>query len=134
MKFKKGQVTLSMALLVGSITVFLGIALSFLIASFINSSYGFKASERALAAAKGGVNDAMLRLLRDNTISSSGYNVPLDGINIRVSVEQNVPNEGSATVTSRASVSGYERTIRAIMAVNATTSEISLIDFRLINQ
>ena len=48
---RRGQATLSLVFLVGGIVILIGVTLSVLVISLINSGYGFQAANRALARA-----------------------------------------------------------------------------------
>lgn len=133
---RRGQTALAVVFVIGGIIVLFGTTLAFLALSFLNSTYGFQAANRAAALARGGVDDAMLQLLRNKDFSSTGYCVPYnpdpphfpcpDGY-AQVIVTQNSPETGQATATSEATVSRYRRKFQAIFSVNATTSLVRLL-------
>lgn len=124
---KSGQATLTTVLLIGTLTVFVGASLTFLVFRFLNASFGFQASERAFAAASGGKEDALLRLARDKTFEApGGYTVSVGAYQATVTVTQNSPVAGEATILSRAIVSGYERKLETIVSIDTRTGEVSV--------
>lgn len=133
MRFRSGQTALALVFVIGGIIVLLGTTLAFLTLSFLNSTYGFQASNRAAAVARGGVDDAMLQLLRNKNFSNSGYCVPYSASlpcptgSAYIVVTSDSPAMGQATVTSEATVSNYRRKFEAVFSVNATTSLVKLI-------
>jgi uncharacterized protein (UPF0333 family) len=131
MRSNRGQTALALVFVIGGIIVLFGTTLAFLAFSFMNSTYGFQAANRASALARGGVDDAMLQLLRDKNFSNTGYCIPYSSLpcpsdSVYVVVTQDMPIVGQATVTSEATVSSYRRKLEAIFSVNASTSLIKL--------
>ena len=125
-----GQATLSLVFLIGGIIILVGVSLSFLVISFISSGYGYQASNRALGAATGGVEDALLRLVRDTDLTAlTPYEVPLDSYTANVTVTQDSPVAGLVTILSYATVAGYQRRIQAVVAVDSDTGQVSLISW-----
>lgn len=133
MRSRSGQTALALIFVIGGIIVLLGTTLAFLTLSFLNSTYGFQASNRAAALAKGGVDDAALQLLRNKDFApSGGYCVPYASFptcsgSAKVAVVQSSPAAGQVTVTSEATVSNYRRKLQAVFSVNATTGLVKLI-------
>lgn len=137
MHSRSGQTALALIFVIGGIIVLLGTTLAFLTLSFLNSTYGFQAANRAAAVARGGVDDAMLQLLRNKDFANTGYCVPYNTAELHlppcpsgsaeVVVIQNDPAVGQTTVTSEATVSNYRRKFEAVFSVNATTSLVKLL-------
>ncbi|MBI2623602.1 MAG: hypothetical protein HYW65_03445 [Candidatus Liptonbacteria bacterium] len=124
-----GQAALSFVFLVGSIVILVGVTLGFLASSFVNSSFGYTAAQKALTLADAGIRDAKLRLLRNKDLSSpSGYSMPLgDGSSAQVTVTQNSPSTGLVTVVSTATLSFHTKKIQAIFSVTSSTGQVSLV-------
>jgi hypothetical protein len=129
-----GQTALSLIFVIGGIIVLFSATLAFLALSFLNSTYGFQAANRAAALAEGGVDDAMLQLARDREFESGGYCVPYHedvgscpSDHAQVTATQNTPGIGQVTVVSEAVVRRYRRKVQAVFAVNASTSLVRLI-------
>lgn len=130
--FRSGQTALALVFVIGGIIILFGTTLAFLTLSFLNSTYGFQASNRAASLARGGIDDATLQLLRNKDFSSAGYCVPDASLPCpvgfaQVVVTQDNPVEGQVTVTSEAAVLLYRRRLEAIFSVNATTSLVRMI-------
>jgi hypothetical protein len=133
MRSTRGQTALALVFVIGGIIVLFGTTLAFLAFSFLNSTYGFQAANRASALARGGVDDAMLQLLRNKNFESVGYCVPnYDGPvkcpadHVLVIVTRDMPIVGQTTVRSEATVSRYRRKFEAVFSVNASTSLVKL--------
>jgi hypothetical protein len=124
-ELRRGQAALAMTTLVGGFCIFVAVALAFLVFSFLNSSYGYQAAERAFAAASGGTSDALLRLQRNKDLDET-YSLAVGDYNVSVTVTKDVPDNGETTIDSQAVVSGYKRKIRTVVNVNAETGEVSL--------
>lgn len=111
--------------------------LTFLVVSFINSSFSYRASTQAMAIASAGVEDAMLRLIRNKDFSSASYCVPdssCGSTDATVSVTQNSPVSGFATIVSSARVSRRERKIKATVSVASSTGEVAIVKWDLLIQ
>jgi hypothetical protein len=107
--------------------------LAFLALSFLNSTYGFQAANRATALAQGGVHDVMLQLMRDKDFASAGYCLPYNATlpcpsdHVQVTALQDTPAAGQVTVTANATVSRYHRSVQAVLAVDATSTLVRLV-------
>lgn len=125
-----GQAVLSLVLLVGGIVVFVSVTLAFIALSFINATTGFEKANRALAAASGGVADALVQIVRNKDfVSLSPYVVPLGIYSAGVTVTPGVPVAGQATIVSGASVGFYTRRVRAVVSVVSSTGEVQLFSW-----
>jgi hypothetical protein len=122
-KTRRGQIALSTVILIGGVSIMIGVGIMVLVSSFLNSSYGYQAAERALAVAHSGSNDALLRLLRNKDLSGT-YTITLKDGTASVTVTQ---GSGSATIVSQAVVSGYKRKVRTMVSINPVTGEVSLL-------
>ncbi|MBI2888636.1 MAG: hypothetical protein HYY10_01805 [Candidatus Liptonbacteria bacterium] len=128
---RRAQAALSFVFLVGSIVILIGVTLGFLASSFVNSTYGFTAAQRALSIADAGARDAYLRLLRNKDLSSpSGYAVPLESDSAQVTVTQDSPTTGLVTVVSVATISFHTRKVQFIASVTTSTGQISLVSWK----
>ena len=132
----EGQTALSLIFVIGGIVLLFAATLAFLALSFLNSTYGFQAANRAEALAQGGVNDVMLQLARNKDFSSSGYCLPYNsGIpttpcpsgSVQITVTQNTPVTGQVTATADVTISRYRRKVQAVFAVDATSSLVELL-------
>jgi hypothetical protein len=121
-----------MVLLIGGVIVLIASTMAFLVFSYLNSTFGYQASQRAYAAASSGVDDGVMRLLRNNGFSSGGYSLPVGSTTATVSVTQGAPVAGQATIDSQATVSYYSRRVKAIAEVNATSGDVIVISRTLV--
>ncbi|MCL4530915.1 MAG: hypothetical protein M1282_16085 [Chloroflexi bacterium] len=129
---QRGQAFLALVLLIGGLALAAGITLAFVSNSFINVGYGYRASVQAQAAATSGAEDALLRLARDAAFASAGYSFAAGSTTVSVSVTQNIPSVGFATVSSTATVSNHTRTLAVIAAVNASTSQVKVVSWQVV--
>ncbi|RJP45820.1 hypothetical protein C4587_00300 [Candidatus Parcubacteria bacterium] len=127
----RGQAALSFVFLVGAVIVLIGTSLAFLAISFVNSSFGLQASQRALAVGTSGVHDALLQLVRNKDFSDTlGYAVPVGADTATVTVAQNVPAAGQATVVSRGAVSVFRRTLTVVVSIHPLTGQLKLLSWQ----
>ena len=105
----------------------MAISLAFLVLTFINSGYGFRASNQALAVANAGVADALLLLERNQGYSGS-YSLPVGTYTASVTVTQN-SSASQATVLATGSASRYVRKLQAVAGVNSTTGQVDLLSW-----
>lgn len=128
-----GQSTISFVFLVGVIILSIGVTVAVIAASFLNSGYGFQASNGAMAVATAGAEDALLRLARNKDFSSpSGYSVPIGGNSASVTVSQNSPSAGQAKIISSGTILFQQRKIQVVVSVNATSGQISVLSWQLL--
>ncbi len=128
----KGQAALSLVFLIGIIIISIGATLAFLATSFLNSGFGVQTANRALALASAGVEDALIKLTRNKDFSAPAYSVPVGNDSASVTVAQNVPVSGQATIVSSATVFSRQRKIQVIVSIDSRTSKISVISWSLL--
>lgn len=127
---REGQAALSLVFLIGGIILFIGANLAFLVFAFVSSTYGFRAQNRAFMAAYGGVNDGVQQLIRNKDFSNDGgYSVSYGTDSTAVTVSQNSPSAGFATIVSDATIFGRRRKLQGVASVDSTTGEVNLISF-----
>lgn len=129
MKHDSGQSLLALVILIGGIILAAGISLALITASFVDSGYGYQASEQAEAIATAGAEDALLQLARDSEFSSGGYAFAVGSSTATVTVTQNSPSSGYVTVLSDASVSLHIRKTEVVLSVNPTTGQSSIVSW-----
>ncbi len=123
----RGQVALSLIFLIGGLVIMGAVSLAFMILTFINSGYGYRASNQALSAAQAGVNDAVLLLERNKSYAGT-YALTVGSSSASVTVTQNA-SSGQATVLSTASVSRYTRKLQAVISVDPSTGQVDLLSW-----
>ena len=136
---REAQASLSLIFLIGGIVILVGVTVAYVALSFLNSSYGFQASNRAYGAAMAGIHDGILQLVRNKDFpTTSGYCVPAanapcpDGYAL-VAITQNSPSAGQVLVVSDATVSRYRRKIQATLAVSTSTGEVNVISIQTLS-
>lgn len=130
-----GQSALALIILIGGIVLFTGTTLAFIAISFLNSAYGFQNANTALSNASGGIYDAMNQIVWNKDFSdTSGFCVPAScsAGSATVTVTQNVPSVGFATIVSTATVVNYRRRIQAIISIHPTTGQVALISWNVL--
>ena len=109
----------------------MGATVAVLAATFIDSGYGLQASDQAESVATAGVNDAFLRLVRNDAFSDpGGYSVAVSDGSATVSVTQDSPSLGLAAVLSSATVSGRTRKISAVFSISSSTGQVMLASWQ----
>lgn len=135
---RTGQVALSLSFLMGGIIVLAASTLALIAIAFLNASIGFQNLNRAYAVASGGIYDALLQISRNKDFSNSGYCVPnasppCGSGSATVSVAQNSPSAGMATIVSESSVSRYKRKVQAVVSIATSTGRSVLVSWSLLS-
>jgi len=115
--------------------IIVGATLTFIVVSFLNSTYGFRDANQALSLASSGVQDAVLQLTRNKDFSDAGYCVPDTSCGTgtaTVAVTQNSPSSSQITIISSASFNIRQRRVRAIVSLATSTGEISVISWEIL--
>jgi len=125
----KAAATLPVILLVGGLIVEIGIAGAF-IAYFLNQSgFGIKLSEEALAAARAGIQDATIRIVRDKNFNPSPnpYTLTIGNRSAQVTIcKDTCAGTDKFQVDSLGIAFNKRRKIRAVIYVNSLTGEVKL--------
>lgn len=129
---KSGIAVLPVVLLIGGLIVEIGIAGLF-ISYFLNSSgFGVKISEEALAAAKSGINDAVIKIMRNKGESISSYTLNIGNNSAQISICKDfittsvacdTPAAGKYEITSLGSAGLKRRKLMAIVNVDNNDGE-----------
>jgi len=124
-----GQAALSLVFLIGGIVFVAGTSIALFALTFINTGYGYETSQHVIAVASSGISDALLQLDRDKAFPNGGgsYTVPVDTASATVTVTQGSPAANQATIISSATIGLRSRTIRAVVSINPTTGQITLL-------
>lgn len=130
MNWMKGQAFLALIFFIGSIIVLAGITLAFFTNSFVDIGYGYQASVQADALAASGAEDALLHLDRGDLVFPASYNLMVGSSTAAVTVTKDVPSAGYYTILSTATVSNRMRKVNVVAAVNAITSQVSVISWQ----
>ncbi|MDO8504566.1 MAG: hypothetical protein Q7S36_01810 [Candidatus Liptonbacteria bacterium] len=131
----RGQTALSLVFLIGGVALLISVTMTLVAMSFLNSTLSFQASNRAMALALSGAEDALLRLDRDPTFNSTstGYIVPI-GCAVgcsNVIVTRDSPVVGQTTIDSTATILASRRKIRAVASIDQNTGLVSLVSMMI---
>ncbi|HDH31542.1 MAG TPA: hypothetical protein ENH26_02075 [Candidatus Wolfebacteria bacterium] len=139
LKANKGIIALPTMLLIGGVIVEIGIA-GLLVSYFlIQSNLGIRLSAEALAVARSGTQDAIIKIIRDkNFTSGSPYSLTVgewsaqiivckDSRTISTACDDLDPsNKGKHEITSLGIVQKKQRKIQTILNVNSATGEVNV--------
>lgn len=107
-----------------------GILIAFFALSYVATGYGVADAYNASAASAAGVEDALLQLDRNADFSNTtGYTVSSGANSATVTVTQNSPSAGLATVVSSATVSGHTSKTDVVVSVNAATGQTNVVSW-----
>lgn len=127
---KRGVAALPTMLLIGGIVIEIAIAGAFLAFVFISSNLSAKLNATAVAVARAGVQDAMLRIVRDKGYSNAlGYTLTVGSYSAAVTVTAGSPIAGEDTIISTATVLTRQKSFQAVVSVDSTTGEVRLVSF-----
>lgn len=134
---ERGIIALSTILLLGAVIMEIAIVGSLLVFAFNNINYGVRLSAAALAAAKSGLVDATIKIIRDKDFSAIPYyDLAVGEVNAKVTVCKDArtvvapcdtADDGKTEVTSLGQAFNRSRKLRAILSVNETTGEVSSV-------
>jgi hypothetical protein len=118
-------------LLISSIIVGIGLALTASVFYYVNSTYGANSSLVALSVAKSGVYDGALKVARDKTIVSSSYTLPVGKYSANITICQGgtqgcATTAGNFLISSAATILTYSKQMQAIVSVDSVTGLVKL--------
>jgi len=131
-----GVAALPTILLIGGIIVEIGIAGAFISFLLSQSGFGAKLSAEAFAAAQSGIDDAMMRIVRDKnfyTGPAAPYTLTVGNRSAQVIICKDFKtvssacdtiNDGKDEITSLGSALTKRRQLRAIVNVDNNTGEV----------
>ncbi|MBI5079214.1 hypothetical protein HZB06_00860 [Candidatus Wolfebacteria bacterium] len=132
MKYKRiiglrGIVALPTILMIGGIIVEIGLA-GVLVAYLVSQSgFGVKMSFEAMAAAQAGVNDAVMKIVRNKDFfTGASTTLAVGDRSVEFSAAANTPSAGKSTVFSIGSAFNKKRKLKAILNVNGVTGEVKI--------
>jgi len=127
MNNNKATAALPAMLFIGGIIVEIGIAGAFISYYLSQSGFGIKMSAEALAAAEAGVQDALIKIIRNKDFTSSGYDLTVGNRSANVVVcKDTCAGTGKHKITSIGSALVKRRKIEAVVNVNNTTGEVKI--------
>lgn len=127
----KGQVALTTVFLIGSFIIIIALTLAFLSISAISSNYAVRSADRAFSAASAGIEDATLKLIRNNDYNEN-YILDLNGDLVSVQVVNTRNVDSQAVVTVSSTVGSGRRVIQAVLSIVSSTGQVNVISWRQI--
>jgi len=122
-----GVTLLPLVIMIGLVIVELGVAMAFVVYLSNLSSYGTRLAQEALFGARSGIDDAILRIIRDKDFSSVGYSLTVGRVNVWVVVEQGQPATNQDRITSTGTVLIRQKQYQAIVSVDPEMLLVSLV-------
>jgi len=129
--------TLPIVLLIGGLVIEIGIAGAFIAYYLSQSGFGVKLSAEALAAAKAGIQDAKMRIVRNKNFipSPNPYTLSIGNNSAQITVCKELKTVSTACdtamagkfeITSLGTAFTKRRQVQAILYINSTTGEMKL--------
>lgn len=134
----KAVATLPVVLLIGGLIVEIGIAGAFMAYYLAQSGLGVKLSEEALAAARAGIQDAKIRIVRNKNLGYTTSTLIVGNRDSKITICKDAKTVSSACDTPGADMDNkYEitslgaaltkrRQVRAIVSVDNLTGEVKV--------
>lgn len=126
-----GQAFLGLVILIGAVVAIVGILVAFLANSYIDTGYGASAAAMADSVANSGVQDVVMQIERSGLVAPlttytcpTAYTLPVGSSTAAICITQSLPN---VTVLSVATVAMHTRKVSAVLLVNASTSQVSVV-------
>lgn len=126
----KGVVALSTTLLISGIII--EIAISGLLVSYflVQGSFGAKWSADALAVAQTGIQDGLIKIVRDKDLnyitSGSPYSISVGDWTAQVEIRKDTPGNGKSEIISSGSAKNKQRRLQAILDVDSQTGKVKV--------
>lgn len=128
---QKGFSLLPTVLVTSIIIAEIGIALTFVMYMANSASYSSRLLQEAYVCAKSGIDDALLRLIRNKDFYSvDGYNLALGRCNATIKVEKDTPSQYNSQITVTASVLNRQKKLQAIVSIDSDTGVVYLISLQ----
>ena len=118
--------------MIGGNVALIGVTLTFLTDPFVDTGYGYRASVQAEAVAGAGAEDALLRLNRDASFTSAGYNLAVGSSTATVVVSSTTPTAGYTTILSTATVNSRVKKINVVVSIGSNTGQINVVSWQSI--
>ncbi len=127
LKNKKGVAALPLIIILGGLTAEIVLFVTTTSYVFVNSEFGIRLSADAFLAAKAGVQDAVIKIVRDKTFFSATTTLTVGNASADVSVCKDacVAN-GKHKVLSVGKAQTRRRGLEAILNVDSVTGEVKM--------
>ncbi|KKP85895.1 MAG: hypothetical protein UR88_C0004G0002 [Candidatus Nomurabacteria bacterium GW2011_GWA1_35_8] len=124
---EKAFSVLPVVLLIGGLIVEIGISGLFISYFLGSSGFGVKISEEALSSAKSGIDDAIIKIIRNKgSVISSPYNVNIGNNSAQISIMKDLPSAGKYEIVSLGSAGLKRRKLTAVINVNNYDGEVKV--------
>ncbi len=137
---QRGVVALSTILLLSGVIVEIGIAGALIVYALSNANYAARLSSESLAAAKAGLEDAMIRLARNKDLSANPfYSLAVGRASVEVTICNDLKtivstcdtaNTGYVEITALGKTFNKRRKLQSIISVNDITGEIRVVSLK----
>ncbi len=125
-----GIAALPAVIIFGGIIAEIAIAAAFLAFALNNTSLGIRLSAEAFSAARSGVEDAVLLIVRNkNYENQSGYSINVGRATATVVVTKDSPTVGKTTIESIGTSFRRKRKVSAIVSIDPVTAVVKIISF-----
>jgi len=129
LKFSNGVSSLPLILILGGLITTMALGATLLIFLVNNANLGERASAEALATARSGIEDGILRVLRNKNCPDvscpASYNVVLDTWTAAVTIcKDSCDGIGKHTIISTSQVLTNQKKIKAILEADPKTGEV----------
>lgn len=118
---------LPLVIMIGLVIVELGVAMAFLVYLSNMSSYGTRLAQEALFGARSGVNDAILRIIRNKDFMGTYSSITVGRATVTVSVVKDQPDTNQTTITSTGIALIRQKKLQAIVSIDPNTATVSLV-------
>lgn len=119
---------LPVMLLVGGLVIQTALSLGALAFLRINSGTSIRAAGDATLITQSAFQDAVLRIIRNNSYSSSGYTFTNAGVSASVVITRDQPVPGQTTIAASSTVLGRIKQVEGIVSIN-TNGEVRIVSF-----
>ena len=138
LKNKKGIISLGITLLLGGIIIEIAVGIAIITYILNENNFGIKLSNQAFVAAESGIEEGLLRVIRDDFSAGSIITIPLSNASASVIIcedstgnsEDDCDNGSAATGKTEIISVGTsllrQRKIVSVLSVNSNTKQIAI--------
>ncbi len=125
-RFKRAIAALPMMLLIGGIVAEIGIASALIAYFFSQGNIGIKISAETLAIANSGVNDALIKIIRNKDFSGT-YNLTVSVDKLaNITVTRDLPAVNKSKIVSIGTLLNKKRKLEAVVNINPSSGEVKI--------
>ncbi len=126
---RKGIVVIPTVLLLGGLLTVITLTGSLVVYLLSRNNYGLRLSSDALSASKTGLQDGILRLIRDSSWTPSGGYDPIGNgrSQVRINVVLNTSDVLQKEVIAIGCAQARYRQLRALVEINKNTGELKVL-------